>query len=124
MTARLSRFRPNAAGLDRDAILFAAGRRSARGSWAWKWLSVLLIASQVMTFVVLWPKKPKPENPVAPLPTAAPASEPIVPPLSLPADMWTAGSPPDVLQSAPVLAAAQFVPPEPPLTVRSAIPDF
>src|SRR6184192_1017980 len=102
VTDSLPRFTPSAPGLDRDAILFAAGRRAARGSWVWKALAVTLAVSQLVTLVVLWPKEPTPTVPTAPPPAVAPAVEPVVPPASpVPADVWTAGSRLDVLQSPP-----------------------
>jgi hypothetical protein len=123
MTDRLSRFTPNAPGLDRDAILFAAGRRSARGAWAWKVATALLIVTQVATLVALWPKEPAVVNPVVAPPAPVPAPAPLPPPASPPPDVWTAGMSPDVLQSPPVRATVQFAPTEPPLTVRSKLPD-
>ncbi len=57
---RLTRFTPNAAGLDRDALLFAAGRSSARPNRGWKALATALAGSQVLSLVVLWPW-PKPD---------------------------------------------------------------
>lgn len=121
MTDRLSRFTPNASGLDRDAILYAAGRRSARGAWAWKALAGLLAASQMVTLVVLWPRP----NPVAavvpPPPAVAPAPEAPAPPPSPPGDVWTAGSWPDELRERPAQSTVEYVQPDPPLSVRSGL---
>jgi hypothetical protein len=77
---RLSRFTPDAAGLDRDALLFAAGRASVRPNRRWQILAVVLAASQLLTLVSLWPRTPPPSLP-APLaesepPAAAPAPLP------------------------------------------------
>jgi hypothetical protein len=124
MTDRLSRFTPNAPGLDRDAILFAAGRRSARGSWLWKAAAGVLAASQAVTLVVLWPAPAAIMTPVVPPAVVGPAAQPEPPPPSPPSDVWTAGSPPDVLLRSEPLAAIQFVPSGPPLTARSTIPDL
>jgi len=44
--------------------------------------------------------------------------------VSLPPDVWTAGSRPDVLLRSEPVAPAQFVAPGPPLTARSAVPDL
>jgi len=52
---RLSRFTPNAGGLDRDALLFAAGRSSARPNRGWMTLASLLAGTQVLSLVLLWP---------------------------------------------------------------------
>src|SRR5579885_1926789 len=91
MTDRLSRFTPNAPGLDRDAILFAAGRRAGRGALVWKAAAALLAVSQAITLVALWPAHPAVVNPVSPPPPAsAPAPEPPAPPASPPSDVWTA----------------------------------
>ncbi len=52
---RLSRFTPDAGGLDRDALLFAAGRRSARPNRGWKRVSAVLAGTQLLALVLLWP---------------------------------------------------------------------
>jgi hypothetical protein len=53
---RLSRFTPDAGGLDRDALLFAAGRGSARPNRAWVTLAAGLAVTQVVSLVLLWPR--------------------------------------------------------------------
>ena len=58
LAERLSRFTPNVSGLDRDALLFAAGRASVRPSRYWQAFAGVLAASQVMTLVCLWPRAP------------------------------------------------------------------
>ena len=123
MTDRLSRFTPNAPGLDRDAILFAAGRRSARGSWLWKALASLFATTQVVTLLVLWPQPQPAGTFVGPPPAVAPVAPPAppAPAESSGPDVWTAGSRPDVLQSPPALSTVQYVEPDPPLTVRSGL---
>lgn len=84
LTERLSRFTPDAAGLNRDALLFAAGRASVRPARRWQALATVLAASQLLTLVFLWPRTPS-SLPEAPFlvsepsrrdPTAAPATEP------------------------------------------------
>jgi hypothetical protein len=119
MTDRLSRFTPSAPGLDRDAILFAAGRRAARGSWLWKAAAGLLAVSQAVTLVALWPKPPAAVAPVAPTPAVAP--EPVPPPSPPRSDIWTAATGPDVLEAPSSPSTAQFVQADPPLTVRSGL---
>jgi hypothetical protein len=54
---RLIGFTPDAGGLDRDALLFAAGRRSAsaRGRRGWMALAALLAGTQALSLVLLWP---------------------------------------------------------------------
>jgi hypothetical protein len=66
---RLSRFTPDAGGLDRDALLYAAGRASARPNRGWITLAVALAVSQAMTLVLLWPR-PAPPAARPPLPAA------------------------------------------------------
>ncbi len=51
---RLSRFTPDAGGLDRDALLFAAGRGSARPNRGWKALTGLLAGTQMLSLVLLF----------------------------------------------------------------------
>ncbi|HEY7154727.1 MAG TPA: hypothetical protein VH575_12265 [Gemmataceae bacterium] len=80
LAERLSRFTPDGMGLDRDALLFAAGRASARPSRRWQALAAALAASQLLTLVCLWPHTPPSappavvaeQPPVAPEPPAAP----------------------------------------------------
>jgi hypothetical protein len=52
---RLSRFTPDTGGLDRDALLFAAGRASARPGRGWKTLAAVLAATQALSLALLWP---------------------------------------------------------------------
>lgn len=55
VTRDLSAFTP--AGLDRDAVLFAAGQAAARRWAGWKWLAVALAVSNAVTLgALLWPK--------------------------------------------------------------------
>jgi hypothetical protein len=59
----LSRFTPDGTGLDRDALLFAAGRASARPNRRWLALCGTLAASQLLTLAVLcWPSTPMPST--------------------------------------------------------------
>lgn len=58
LAERLSRFTPEAAGLDRDALLFAAGRASVHPGHRWQALAAVLAASQLLTLVWLWPRTP------------------------------------------------------------------
>jgi len=51
----LSRFTPDGAKLDRDALLFAAGRASVRPQRGWAILAGALAGAQVLTLVLLWP---------------------------------------------------------------------
>src|SRR3954449_13437560 len=52
---RLSRFTPDAGRLDRDALLFAAGRSSVRPGRGWMTMAALLAGTQALSLVLLWP---------------------------------------------------------------------
>jgi hypothetical protein len=91
---RLSRFTPDAGRLDRDALLFAAGRSSARPNRGWITLATLLANTQALSLVLLWPH---------PTPPAASFSVPVAVARESPAtldprtsgawansDLWTA----------------------------------
>jgi hypothetical protein len=117
LTDALAKFTP-VAGFDRDALLFEAGRRSARPSRRWPAVAGLLAVSQVVTLVALWPRTPQ----VTPTPGPAETTVPefVVPP-SPPSEIWTAGSPLAVLASPPRPVDGEFISTGPPLTVRSTI---
>ena len=57
---RLSRFTPDAGGLDRDALLFAAGRGSAQPNRGWMTVTTLLASTQVLSLMLLWPHSTPP----------------------------------------------------------------
>ena len=61
----LSRFTPDAGGLDRDALLFAAGRNSVRPNRGWATAASLLAATQALSLVLLWPRPSPPASPGA-----------------------------------------------------------
>ncbi len=113
---RLSRFTPDAGGLDRDALLFAAGRASARPSRRWKAVAGALAASQLLTLALLWPHTPQAAGP-APAPPQV-AVQPSPPPPAAP-DSWAVNwlRAPD---GPPPPAAADFVPDDPPLRASGA----
>lgn len=71
----LGRFSP--APMDRDAILFAAGRASAKPPGRWKWIAASLAVSQCLT-LCLWlaPKKPEPPTIVPELRSVEPDEPP------------------------------------------------
>jgi hypothetical protein len=51
----LKRFTPDAGRLDRDVLLFAIGRSSARPNRGWLALTALLAGTQALSLVLLWP---------------------------------------------------------------------
>jgi hypothetical protein len=71
LTERLGRFTPDSGGLDRDALLYAAGRASAHPSRLWPALAGLLGITQVVTLTLLLSR---PTSTGSPQP-AAPAPE-------------------------------------------------
>jgi hypothetical protein len=73
VTRDLKAFTP--VGLDRDAILFAAGKAAARrGGW-WKWLAAALIVSNAVSLGILfWPNPSV--NPSQPVAEPSPLVEP------------------------------------------------
>jgi hypothetical protein len=72
---RLSRFTPDSGGLNRDALLFAAGRSSARPNRGWKTLATLLASTQALSLLLLWPH----HNPPAGQTTVAVVTAPLPP---------------------------------------------
>jgi hypothetical protein len=61
---RLSQFTPDGSGLDRDALLYAAGRASARPNRGWLVAVGALAACQLLTLALLLPRtKSPPERP-------------------------------------------------------------
>ena len=106
LARRLSRFTP-AAGLDRDALLFAAGRASARPNRRWQALAAALAACQLLTLgLLLWPRPVSPDTRSAPF--VGPVAE--VQPPSLPATE----TPALLVLRERVFAAEGNLPPPPP----------
>ena len=70
---RLSRFTPDAGGLDRDSLLYAAGRASVHPNRAWIILTFALAITQPVFLILLWPRPTPPANRIV-LTTAAPLS--------------------------------------------------
>jgi len=121
---RLSKLTPDASGLDRDALLFAAGKASVRPSRRWPVLCGVLAASQAVTFALLfWP---------APAVLPTPGTVPTIveaPRLPAPAPADTAVASTVFELRAQVIAAegnlpsgsfgGQAMPDEPPLTAAA-----
>jgi hypothetical protein len=78
---RLSRFTPDAGRLDRDALLFAAGRGSARPNRLWITLTAVLAGTQALSLALLWPHAAPPAGGPVQIATAPP-SPAVAPPLS------------------------------------------
>jgi len=91
---RLSRFTPDTGGLDRDALLFGAGRSSARPARGWIALASLLTATQALSLVLLWPRPIPPIRrstaPVASGPAPPATLEPPASEASANPGLWTA----------------------------------
>jgi hypothetical protein len=75
---RLSKFTPDDRGIDRDVLLFAAGRASARPSRRWRALCAALAATQLLTLGLwLWPRPAVPlPGPIAPMAVNPPRPHP------------------------------------------------
>jgi hypothetical protein len=125
LTDRLSRFTPDATGLDRDALLFAAGRASARPNHGWATVAVALAACQLLTLVMLWPRSTPSGTVLATAHRAAEALPRPTPPPPDAAEPWSlhrltreaeAGDLP------PPSAADSLVPGDPPLHAFSSPP--
>jgi hypothetical protein len=59
---RLKRFTPDRGGLDREALLFAAGRASARPNRGWMALAGTLAACQLVSLGLLWSRTSGPTH--------------------------------------------------------------
>jgi hypothetical protein len=123
LAERLSRFTPDGTGLNRDALLFAAGRASARPNRRWQLLAGVLAACQLLTLAGMWIRtQPARNDPpsvavhqpeTTPLPTQQDPSELGVLSERLLASEGDWVSPAD---DAPMIA------PEPPLSVFGPLP--
>src|SRR5437870_974192 len=83
---RLSRFTPDAAGLDRDGLLFAAGRASARPNRRWLAMCGALAACQALTLGVwCWPRT---EIPPASVPAVPLLANHVPPPVMEALALW------------------------------------
>jgi hypothetical protein len=75
---RLRQFTPQGAALDRDALLFHAGRASVRRGQGWMISTLALAVCQVVTLTLLWPRSAPQNGPITiePSPPAAAQPEP------------------------------------------------
>ena len=113
----LSRFTPSLGDLNRDALLFAAGRASARPDRKWPTLAALLALSQTLTLALLWMDTAVPPPRVQPVvpPTFTAPSDP-APTVPLIFRDWRSALE-ETPYSAPV--TNDLVPDEPPLHVST-----
>jgi hypothetical protein len=115
---RLSRLTPDATGLDRGALLFAAGRASVRAPRRWQALVAILAATQLAT-LGLWLLRPR--STVLGVPAAVAPAEP---PRYAPAEPSPFAAinrqllDPDAASPAPSMIDPS--PPEPPLRAFAA----
>jgi len=126
----LSRFTPHGSGLDRDAILFAAGRATARPNRGWMALAAALAACQLVTLAILWPRPtPAVDYALGPLadkqatPTLGAGNIQTSPGLGDTAELWTRNRRMLMNQDTelpPLPASGPMVPSEPPLHAYSA----
>jgi hypothetical protein len=84
----LSRFTPDGTALDRDALLFAAGRASVRPRRWWMAVAGTLAVTQLLTLALLWPGRVPPSAGPARSPASVasvewPASRPALDPGAL-----------------------------------------
>jgi hypothetical protein len=123
----LSRFTPEGSGLDRAALLFEAGRRSARPNRLWIALTALLALSQGVTLVLLWP----PPRPQGVQPLGVPPAPRIEPGVPAPPESDPMGPGPSMVQDRrhldryldePVFVGSdRLAPDQPPLPAFSAV---
>jgi hypothetical protein len=129
LARQLSRFTPDGTGLDRDALLFAAGKASARPV-RWLALAAALAASQFVTLgLLLWSLQVPPTGDPLVAPAARLAVEPPQRPLTEshppePLALWTLSQ--RVFAGDGKLPAETYVddpvPSEPPLRAFGALP--
>jgi hypothetical protein len=125
LAERLSRFTPDGSGLDRDALLFAAGRASARPGRRWRVVAGVLAASQLLTLLLLWPRTPHQgaDAPRSPFATAPPVA--VEPPSAAPMEAHSWAMNRHLLDSAgdlpPVAGGDDLVPDDPPLRASSPL---
>lgn len=74
---QLSRFTPDASALNRDELMFAAGRASVRTGRFWKYLAGLLAVTQAVSLMLLLTEKPSSMPSVPSVPVVAVPVEPV-----------------------------------------------
>ncbi len=116
LTRTLSRFTP-CATLDRDTIIYQAGRASVPSPLRWKTLCAMLALSQVLTLLFVF-VRPERSTPPAPVITPPPPSFVPVPGLTA----WRDRLSLDPL--APLAYEIDLFPDDPPLRVSALLNDF
>ena len=111
----LSRFTPSPGGLDRDALLFAAGRASSPPDRKWPALAALLALSQMLTVALLLSPGPLPPSPTPPPAPIVPSE--VAPPAPFIVRDWRSAFDESTV---PLTASDDLIPDEPPLHVYSA----
>jgi len=114
----LSRFTPDGTGLDRDGLLFAAGRASARPNRRWAALAAGLAACQLLTLTLLWPRPTASVDGVVKVPATREVAEPTTARPAEASELWVLNR--RVLLSEdgdlpPPTPAGMLVPGKPPL---------
>ena len=110
---KLAALTPNLGGLDRDALLFEAGRAAGRRGPFWKLAALALAGTQTAT-IGAWLLASRPAPAPGPPPTpAVPADPPPAPPSAPPPSPQPAQTDEQWLDA----MLNRFRPPEPPLSV-------
>jgi hypothetical protein len=115
LTRLLSRFTPDG-GVDRDALMYQAGRASVPSPARWKALAALLALGQALTLLLLL------SRPDTPAPVAPRVSPPAAPSPATPAGGWAARRELLDRASEPVRPRGEtnLVPDDPPLRVYTS----
>jgi hypothetical protein len=119
LAERLKRFTPDTTGLNRDALLFRAGRASVRPG-AWKALACALALGQALTLALLGPRPTPPAGPPPRQPTLPRVESPPAPPPEAPGPLALRHLPTGELPPPP--ASDDLVPDAPPLGAFATLP--
>ena len=124
---RLNRLTPDPGQLNRDVLLFAAGKSSARPNRPWQALAGLLAGTQVLSLVLLllWPvaSTGRLSLPVAIVPAPAAVPQPRATGIAPDPGIWSARHPFDDLEPEDRPAdTLTLIDSEPPLRVFSPAP--
>lgn len=113
LTRTLSRFTPEG-GVDRDTLMYQAGRASVPSPVRWKALAAMLALGQALTLLALLARPDAPEAEASPDPT-------IVPSPAMPAGGWMARHGlPEAYELPPLGRETNLVADNPPLRVYTS----